>query len=121
MLYNSPTAGARDEITHSYSGSVNFGPLLFDALPNFFPRGLLHFWPHCFHCVARYGETSKQGARIAMPDRLTVSLTCVLFSLNLFVCNIASKLPPRLQHLGQEPVSSAMDRMKVLGIAGFWF
>jgi hypothetical protein len=29
MLYNSPTAELKNEITHSYSGSVNFGPLFF--------------------------------------------------------------------------------------------
>jgi hypothetical protein len=48
-----------------------------------------------------------------------LSLTCVLFSLNLFVCNIASSFLHDVQLLGQEPVSSAMDRMKVLGIGGF--
>src|SRR5580704_5105437 len=60
-----PYGGARDEITQAtvvpstlagYSSTV-VARLLFDALPNFFPHGLLHFWPHGFHCVARYGET----------------------------------------------------------------
>ena len=111
--------------------SIVVARLLLDALPNFVPHRLLHFWPHCFHCIARYGKTPKQGARTAMADRLAfvkrspldlhigflgrhpawrrplatedtpvhlsaqiVTGSC-LFSLNLFVRNIASKLPPR--------------------------
>ena len=78
MLYDSPTAELEMKsptatvvpLTLARYSSTVVARLLFDALPNFFPRGLLHFWPNCFHCVARYGETPKQGARIATGDRL---------------------------------------------------
>ena len=77
----SPTATVIPLTLARYSSTV-VARLLFDAFPNFLPRGLLHFWPNCFHCVARYGETPKQGARIAMADRL-VSVRCSQLDLHI--------------------------------------
>jgi hypothetical protein len=80
MLYNSPTAELEMKsptatvvpLTLARYSSTVVARLPFDAPPNFFPRGLLHFWPYRSHCVARYGETPKQGAHVALADRLTI-------------------------------------------------
>jgi hypothetical protein len=45
-------------------------------------------------------------------------LTCVLFSLNLLCVTSLQSFLQDVQLLGQEPVSNAVNRMKVLGMGG---
>ncbi len=86
-----PYGGARDEITHSYSGSVNFGPLFFHC------RGRLLFdaLPTCEVC-ANAGALIMPTVKTPMTSDICASVAIPLLEriiIFLFLCVL--ELPRR--------------------------